>query len=91
MAQMILTPRLMFWRVARSIHMRTTAIGCRKHTSNSNSFFIIPTVLCVAAVSRGRRPDDHRPARLDQPPSPGLMDAIPRLRGQAAACPLAIV
>jgi hypothetical protein len=27
--------------VTRSIHMRTTATGCRKQTRISNSFFII--------------------------------------------------
>src|SRR3984885_430460 len=41
-AQATFGPVRIWDRVARSIHMSTTAIGCRKHTSSSNSFFIRP-------------------------------------------------
>src|SRR6266536_1318923 len=44
MAQASLAPRPMSVRVSRSIHMRTTASGCRKQTRSSRSFFICPNL-----------------------------------------------
>src|SRR5258708_18369336 len=57
-------PALMPGRVARSIHMRTTAIGCRKQTSNSRSFFTVRNLPPAPADNpRDDRADDNQPGR----------------------------
>src|SRR5258707_15777591 len=57
-------PALMPGRVARSIHMRTTAIGCRKQTSNSRSFFTVRNLPPAPADNpRDDGADDNQPGR----------------------------
>src|SRR5258707_4385958 len=57
-------PALMLGRVARSIHMRTTAIGCRKQTSNSRSFFTVGNLPPAPADNpRDDGVDDNQPGR----------------------------
>src|SRR5258707_6917632 len=57
-------PALMLGRVARSIHMRTTAIGCRKQTSNSRSFFTVRNLPPAPADNpRDDGADDNQPGR----------------------------
>src|SRR5258706_6689715 len=57
-------PALMPGRVARSIHMRTTAIGCRKQTSNSRSFFTVGNLPPAPADNpRDDGADDNQPGR----------------------------
>src|SRR5260221_7112107 len=57
-------PALMPGRVARSIHMRTTAIGCRKQTSNSRSFFTVGNLPPAPADNpRDDGVDDNQPGR----------------------------
>src|SRR5258706_15896853 len=57
-------PALMPGRVARSIHMGTTAIGCRKQTSNSRSFFTVGNLPPAPADNpRDDGADDNQPGR----------------------------
>src|SRR5229473_6006180 len=53
MAHASFGPRAMSLRYARSIHMRTTAMGWKKHRRSSRSFFIAPN---LPGGKPGRRP-----------------------------------
>src|ERR1700728_1791294 len=77
-AQATFGPLRIWDRVARSIHMSTTAIGCRKHTSSSNSFFIRPDLPVLGGYYPTAHPGTGR--GQDQPPAPDVgrgQDQVP--------------